>query len=134
MVDMDLADAMIVCGVNVSSDVDEIEFSGLTPVAGQKVGAVGLAESPCFFECRVERIIDYARRSIVVGEVLHMHVEDCFMDTKGRYVDPARYQPIARLHADNYITSDRQFELKKPAELQTYENGRIAAATDRAAF
>jgi hypothetical protein len=29
-------------------------------------------------------------------------------------VDPERYQPIARLHADNYITSDRQFVLKAP--------------------
>lgn len=132
MVDMNLADAMIVCGVNFPSDVDEVEFAGLTPVATQQVRAVGLAESPCTFECRVERIIDYPRRAIVIGEVLHMHVKDCCMDSNGRYVDPTRYQPIARLHADNYITSDRQFELKKPAELQAYEGGPVAAASDRA--
>ena len=34
---------------------------------------------------------------------------------RGRYVDPDRYQPIARPHADNYISSDRQFVLKAPA-------------------
>ena len=32
----------------------------------------------------------------------------------GRYVEPDACQPIARLHADNDITSDRQFVLKAP--------------------
>jgi hypothetical protein len=29
-------------------------------------------------------------------------------------VNPEVYQPIARLHADNYITSDRQFVMPTP--------------------
>jgi hypothetical protein len=34
-------------------------------------------------------------------------------------VRPDKYQPIARLHADNYIVSDTQFELLPTAALQS---------------
>ncbi len=131
MVDMALADAMIVCGVNFASDVDELAFAGLTPLASRKVGAARIAESPCAFECRVERLIDYPNRILVVGEVVHMHVQDRCLDEAGRYVNPATYQPIARLHADNYITSDRQFELKKPDHLLPYETAQTTPKTAR---
>ena len=47
------------------------------------------------------------------------------MEAQGRYVDPAVYQPIARLHADNYIVADRQFELKKPADVAAYEAAQL---------
>lgn len=121
MVDMMLADAMIVCSVNFPAEVDELAFAGLTPVPCRQIDVARVGESPCSFECRVERILDYPSRVLIVGEVLDMHVEDRCMDPGGRYVNPTTYQPIARLHADNYITSDCQFELKKPEALLPYE-------------
>ena len=114
MVDMAIADQMLICGLGVSTDVDEVALSGMTALACEKVAARRLAETPCAMECRVERLIDYDRRVIVLGEVLHMHVRRDCMDAEGRYVNPDTYQPIARLHADNYITSDRQFEMRSP--------------------
>lgn len=133
MVDMGLADAMILCGINFASDVDEVAFAGLTPVPGRQVGAVRIAESPCAFECRVERILDYPRRVLVIGEVVQMHVDDRCLDAGGRYVNPDTYQPIARLHADSYITSDRQFELKKPEHLLHHEIAQVTLRDERAA-
>jgi flavin reductase (DIM6/NTAB) family NADH-FMN oxidoreductase RutF len=65
-------------------------------------------------ECRVLQLLDYGRRTIVLGEVVQMHVRNDCIDEDGRYVCPESYQPIARLHADNYIVADRQFELKEP--------------------
>lgn len=114
MVDMALADGMLVCGLGVGPDVDEIELAGLTGVASAQVGARRIAESPCAMECRVERLIDFERRVLVLGEVVHMHVRRDCLDDAGRYVNPETYQPIAQLHADNYITSDRQFEMPSP--------------------
>lgn len=125
MVDAMLADAMIVCGVNFPAEVDELAFAGLTPVPCRQIDADRVGESPCSFECRVERILEYPSRVLIVGEVLDMHVEDRCMDQGGRYVNPATYQPIARLHADNYITSDRQFELKMPEALSPYERPQV---------
>jgi flavin reductase (DIM6/NTAB) family NADH-FMN oxidoreductase RutF len=114
MVDMAIADAMLICGLAVDPDVDEISLAGLTATSGDQVAARRVKESPCAMECRVERLIDYDRRVIVLGEVVHMHVRRDCLDEAGRYVDPDRYQPIARLHGDNYITSDRQFVMPSP--------------------
>ena len=121
MVDMSIAEAMIVCSANFGPEIDEIGFSGLTPNACTQINANFVSESPCAFECRVERIIDFPNRALVIGEVVHMHVKDTCLDENGRYVNPETYQPIARLHADNYIVADQQFELVKSAALSVHE-------------
>lgn len=115
MVDMALARTMLVCGLGAESDVDELDLAGETVAPGAQIGASWIPASPCAMECRVERLIEYPRRVIVLGEVVHMHVRADCLDDQGRYVDPATYHPIARLHADNYIVADQQFELKPPA-------------------
>lgn len=114
MVDMAIAQPMLVCGLGVGPEVDEIALAGLTALPCAQIGAPRIAESPCAMECRVERLIDYPRRTIVLGELVQMHVRRDCMDAAGRYVNPEVYQPIARLHADNYVTSDRQFEMPGP--------------------
>ncbi|HEV7317875.1 MAG TPA: flavin reductase family protein [Ensifer sp.] len=133
MVDMALSEAMIVCGVNFASEVDELDFAGLTPIQCHQIDAARIAESPCSFECKVERTLDYDKRVLVIGKVVHMHIQDRCLDGEGRYANPETYQPIARLHADNYITSDRQFELKKPNELLPFEAEQISARAEGAA-
>lgn len=114
MVDMALAPGMLLCGLDPGPGVDEIALAGLTAVPGTRIGAPRIHESPCAFECRLDRIIDYPRRAVVLGEVVHMHVHDDCVDAAGRYVNPARYQPIARLHADAYIAASDQFDLPAP--------------------
>ncbi|BCH31090.1 flavin reductase [Mesorhizobium sp. L-8-10] len=115
MVDMALSQQMLICGLAFESDVDELEMARLPTARCSRIDADYVASSPCSFECRVERLIEYPRRVLVLGEVVHMHVRRECLDEAGRYVNPDTYQPIARLHADNYITSDRQFVLKAPA-------------------
>ncbi|MCV9962010.1 flavin reductase family protein [Pararhizobium sp. BT-229] len=121
MVDMAIAKEMIVTGINFPSDVDEIEFAGLTSVPSVKLAAPRIEEAPCAMECRVSQILDYGRRTIVIGEVVQMYVRDECLDERGHYVRPEVYQPIARLHADNYIVADNQFVLKRPVELLHHE-------------
>lgn len=121
MVNMELAEAMILCGVNFADDVDEAEFAGLATSPCRQIDARFITRTPCAMECRVERIIDFPRRAIVIGEVVEMTARDDCLDANGRYVNPEVYQPIARLHADNYIVADRQFELKKPEAMAAYE-------------
>jgi flavin reductase (DIM6/NTAB) family NADH-FMN oxidoreductase RutF len=111
MVDMDLARSMLVTGRDLPPGQDEIALAGLTAVPARQVGAPRIAEAPCAMECRTEQIIDYPRRAIILGRVVQMFVRDTCLDAAGRYVNPDIYQPIARLHADNYVTSDRQIVL-----------------------
>jgi flavin reductase (DIM6/NTAB) family NADH-FMN oxidoreductase RutF len=114
MVDMSIAKEMILTGIDLPHDVDEIDFAGLTSTPSRQVKPSRIAESPCAMECRVLQLLDYGRRTIVVGEVVQMHVRDDCLDAQGRYVRPEAYQPIARLHADNYVVSDRQFVMEEP--------------------
>ncbi|MBA8905000.1 flavin reductase (DIM6/NTAB) family NADH-FMN oxidoreductase RutF [Aminobacter ciceronei] len=115
-----MSSSSTVAGINFPSDVDEIEFAGLTSTPSVKLAAPRIEEAPCAMECRVSQILDYGRRTIVIGEVVQMYVRDEYLD-RGRYVRPEVYQPIARLHADNYIVADNQFTLKKPHELLHHE-------------
>lgn len=114
MVDMALAHQMLICGLDPGPEVDEIALAGLTAAPGAAIAAPRIVESPCTFECRVERIIDYPRRALVVGEVVHFWAHDTCLASDGRSVDPDSYQPIARLHDDNYIASDQQVKLLPP--------------------
>ncbi|MDD9707738.1 flavin reductase family protein [Seohaeicola sp. SP36] len=132
MVDMELAEAMILCGVNFAPDVDEPAFAGLDTAPCRQIDAHYITRTPCAMECRVERIIDFPSRAIILGEVVEMTVRDDCMDAQGRYVNPDVYQPIARLHADNYIVADRQFELLKPAEAATWEAAQLTPKTAKA--
>lgn len=115
MVDMALSRTMLICGLGVDADVDELALADEQIAPGAQVECCWLPQSPCAMECRVERLIEYPRRVIVLGEVVHMHIRKDCLDAEGRYVDPGAYHPIARLHADNYIVADQQFELKAPA-------------------
>lgn len=121
MVDMKIAGAMLVTGRDYPPGTDEIATAGLTAVPSRQVAAPRIAEAPCAMECRVEQIIDYPGRAIVLGRVVQMHVRDDCLDAAGRYVLPEVYQPLARLHADNYIIPDRQFQLKKSVEMLAAE-------------
>jgi flavin reductase (DIM6/NTAB) family NADH-FMN oxidoreductase RutF len=121
MVDRSLAEKMIICSTALPPEVDELKLAGLAVKPALQVDVSRVAESPCAMECVVERIIDYPGRAIVLGNVVQMHVRDDCLDAAGRYVVPEVYQPLARLHADNYIIPDRQFLLKKPAGMVAAE-------------
>ncbi|MBL9049963.1 MAG: flavin reductase family protein [Tabrizicola sp.] len=121
MVDQGLAKQMIICSTALAPEVDELKLAGLTAKPALQVNASRVAESPCAMECVVEQIIDYPGRAIVLGRVVQMHVRDDCLDAAGRYVVPEVYQPLARLHADNYIIPDRQFQLKKSTEMAAAE-------------
>ncbi|WP_127107782.1 flavin reductase family protein [Pararhodobacter zhoushanensis] len=114
VVDAALAEQMLICGLSVEPDVDEMQLAGLEQAPCVQVKAPRIKGAACAMECRIERIIDWPRRAMVLGEVVQMHVRDDCLDAQGRYVNPDVYQPIARLHADNYVGSDRQFVLTAP--------------------
>jgi flavin reductase (DIM6/NTAB) family NADH-FMN oxidoreductase RutF len=117
--DLPMAQAMVDCGIGFPDVVDEVALTGLTHAPSLKIAPSRVAEAPAAMECRLSQIIEYPRRSIVLGEVVQMHVRNECLDEQGRYVRPEVYQPVARLHADNYVVCDRQFVLKASKALST---------------
>ena len=121
--DLSIAQQMVDCGINFPHGVDEVETTGLTLAPSRQVRPGRVAEAPSSMECKLSQTIDYPRRSIILGEVVQMNVRDDCLDEDAHYVRPEVYQPIARLHADNYIVADRQFEIKPSIALKAAVNG-----------
>ena len=119
--DLPMAQQMVDCGIDFPRGVDEVEKSGLSLSPSLQVRPGRVRESPCSMECRLHQTVDFPRRTIVLGQVVQMHVRDECLDGDGRYVRPENYQPLARLHADNYIVADRQFVLKPTPALKAAE-------------
>jgi len=132
MVDLPLGQAMVECGVEFPPAVDELSETGLHLVPAIKVKPGRIVEAPVAMECHFAKTVEYAGRSIIFGRVVHMQVRDDCIDEETLYVNSSVYQPIARLHADNYIVSDNQFEIYKPT-LEEFRSRKssVSARDDR---
>lgn len=114
LVPQELAAAMNASAESFPPDVSEIAKVGLTAAASERVRSPRIAESPVNLECRVERIIDLgrSRHSLVIGEVLLVHVrDDLYRDGT---IDVARLCPVARLAGNEYCRLGEVFELDRP--------------------
>lgn len=111
LVDEAIARQMVVCSVEFPPEVDEASVAGLSYHPSLTVAPGRIAEAPVAFECRLERSIGYPGRTIVFGEVQHMHVRDACIDPATLRVRPENYCPVARLHGDWYVSARDQYEL-----------------------
>ncbi|MBU3728867.1 MAG: flavin reductase family protein [Phycisphaerales bacterium] len=89
----------------------EFALSGLTPVAGARVQAPRVGESPVSFECRTRQVIRLAHgapagANIVIGDVVHVHVADGVLDAHGK-IDPGALRAVGRMGSMCYaLTRD----------------------------
>jgi flavin reductase (DIM6/NTAB) family NADH-FMN oxidoreductase RutF len=117
-----LADAMNASSAPLPSDVDEFEFSGLTPVKGRIISTPLVAESPVNMECRLIDIIQLrdihggnTPGNLVIGQIVGVHIASHLI-VDGLY-DLLRAQPICRAGGNgDYFqpTADGFFHMPKP--------------------
>jgi flavin reductase (DIM6/NTAB) family NADH-FMN oxidoreductase RutF len=93
-------------------EVDEFQLTSLTPAASDRVKSPRVDESPASLECVLERVVEFERTSLVVGEMLVAHVKDEVL-TDGE-VDPLKLQPVGRLGADGYSVVRDVLRLARP--------------------
>jgi flavin reductase (DIM6/NTAB) family NADH-FMN oxidoreductase RutF len=119
---VNVAVAELAAQVNLSSKElppgeSEVQLTGLTTVPSLKVKPPRLAESPVNMECVVRQIVVIGdgpgSASLVIGEVVVMHVADAVLDERGR-IDPRKLRTIARLGGDYYCHTSDLFEMKRP--------------------
>lgn len=77
-----LAKATDWCGVKSGKDFNKFEKMKLTPVAGEKVKAPVISESPLNIECKVEQIIPMGSHHMFLAEVVHVQADARYMDSK----------------------------------------------------
>ncbi len=95
----------------------EFDLVGLTPRPSTAVRPPTVAESPVAFECRTLEVLRTApgepgAGNVVVGRVLHVHVDDELLDERLR-IDPARLRAIARMGGAGYATTRHRFEMPR---------------------
>ena len=90
LVSADLLEQMNISAIEFGPDIDEFVEAGLTPAPSTLIGAPRIAESRVSLECKLMQIVALGtRRSLILGEVLAMHVRDeavldrarCLIDT-----------------------------------------------------
>ena len=74
-------------------------------------------ESPVHFECRVRQIVEIGSGpgggSLVIGEVLHIHVDERVL-MGGDKINLAALKPVGRLAGSGYVRVTDVFEMERP--------------------
>lgn len=92
---------------------DELQIAGLTPVPAQYVSPPHIKESPIHMECKLHKILEIGSspHSLVIGEVLLVHVDDSKMEGDRVLMD--RLQAVGRMGGKWYVKTDHLFELPR---------------------
>ena len=118
-----LAYATDYCGVRSGKDVDKFKEPHLTPEKAEYVSAPLIAESPVNIECKVVKKETPGSHHIFLAEVKAVHVDDAYMDQKGRFA-LEKTDPIVYVHGQYYslgkLLGTFGYSVKKP----TKKNGK----------
>lgn len=121
VVTWDMVQRMNIASAEYPSDVDEFARSGFTKLAGIKVRAPGVAESPIVMEGCLLRHIEVggtnASGNLLIGEIRMFRIANRVLNDLGK-VDPRKVDQVGRLGGDWYTrASAGLFELAKPTGL-----------------
>ena len=121
-----LARATDFCGVRSGRDVDKWEETRLTRKAAVSLQyAPAIAECPVNIECRVVKKETPGSHHIFLAEVKAVHVDDAYMDQKGRFA-LEKTDPIVYVHGQYYslgkLLGTFGYSVKKPAKKTVKKN------------
>lgn len=108
-----LAEAMNLTSTELPADVDEFAIAGLTVAPSHVVRPPRVAESPIHFECQVAHIIDLGGGHVVIGRILHVHVDERVLIGEDK-IDLHILQPIGKLAGNAYTRVTDLFDLARP--------------------
>jgi flavin reductase (DIM6/NTAB) family NADH-FMN oxidoreductase RutF len=97
---------------------DEAAAAGLVLTPSLAVAPPRIATAPVSLECRLfEAVRPGPRQIIVIGEVLHAHIDDRFiLDAERFHLDTLAMKLIARVHgAGWYARTTDLFQMERPS-------------------
>ncbi|NYZ16498.1 flavin reductase family protein [Azospirillum sp. RWY-5-1] len=111
-----VAERMNVTAIEFGPEVDELAEAGLETAPSVKVRPPRIACSPVALECERMTILELGpSRSLVVGQVLAMHIhDDAVLDAAKCYVDTPKLGLVARMHGRGwYARSTDLFDMPR---------------------
>lgn len=111
------AAAMNLTAIDAPRGMDELALAGIATTPSTKVAPPVIASSPASFECRVAQLLDYPGQTVVIGEVVAMHVrDDLVTDAERLHLDTRAMQLIGRTHGSGwYVRNSDEFHLERPS-------------------
>jgi flavin reductase (DIM6/NTAB) family NADH-FMN oxidoreductase RutF len=113
----ELASEMVATSVEIAANVNEFELAGLESAPSTVVKPPRVAESPIHFECKLTQIVEIGNNpgggSVVIGEIVHVHVDERVLLGEDK-IDLAALKPIGRLAGSVYVRVTDLFEMERP--------------------
>jgi flavin reductase (DIM6/NTAB) family NADH-FMN oxidoreductase RutF len=110
----DLRHPMVASAADVDHTIDEADLLGLPTAASVAVAPPRLADASAAMECRLYDVIPVFGSTIVLGQVVHVHVNDDVI-RDGRVVAELLC-PVSRLGGSLYATVTSTYKIARPAE------------------
>lgn len=108
VVSLPLANPMFTSSGNFTSEVDEFKIAGITAESSVMVAPPRVKESPIHLECSLDRIIALGSDHLVIGRIVHIHIEDSIYVNGKVLVE--QWNPVGRI-AGKYISVEKSFDL-----------------------
>ncbi len=109
-----LAEAMNTTAVRIPAGHNEFEYAGLETAPSALVKPPRVKESPIHFECKLKQIVEISDLpgggTMVIGQVIHLHVDDHLLLGDGK-IDYGKLQAIGRLAGASYSYVNEFFDM-----------------------
>jgi flavin reductase (DIM6/NTAB) family NADH-FMN oxidoreductase RutF len=107
---------MNITAIDFEPGASEFIEAGLTPLPSLKLRTPRIAESHVSLECRLMQIINLGQmRSMVLGEVLAMHIrDDAMIDADRGHVDTPSLRIVGRGGPNSYVKTTEVVKLSVP--------------------
>jgi flavin reductase (DIM6/NTAB) family NADH-FMN oxidoreductase RutF len=112
VVTADLAEAMNATSATLPPDGDEFDHAGLDRARAEKVTPPRVANADIALECELYDVIDIGISTLILGEVVMVHVDDAV--TTEAKVDVEKVDAVGRLAGNWYAQTSDRFRLERP--------------------
>ncbi|WP_420994179.1 flavin reductase family protein [Cupriavidus sp. 30B13] len=106
---------MNISSIEFAADRSEFVEAGLTPLPSVTIATPRIAQSHVCFECKLTQIVKLGDlRSLVLGEVLMMHVRDeAVIDAQRCWIDTPSLRLVGRMEGNSYVRTSDILELPR---------------------
>ncbi|HEY9280127.1 MAG TPA: flavin reductase family protein [Eoetvoesiella sp.] len=103
------------CASVLEAGCNELEHAGLTACDSIQVRPPRVLQAPISLECRRTMALDIGNeRSIIIGNIVHYHIQDQFYDAERGYVLADKIGLVARMHGRTwYARTTDLFEVDR---------------------
>jgi len=95
------------CGVRSGRKYNKFETMAITPLAGEKVKAPLIAESPVNIECKVKEIIPLGSHDMFIADIVAVHANNLLLDKESQLLKLEKANLVSYNHGNYYCLGQK---------------------------